>query len=443
MKRVALYVRVSTQEQKIHGISVDAQIDALLEYAKKKGLLVVDIYNDAGISARKRYTKRPALLRLLDDCKQGKVDMILFTKLDRWFRSVGDFYEVQRILDETNVTWQAIWENYSTTSAEDRLKTNIMLSIAQDEADRTSERTKKIFEHKRAKGEFVGYPSMGFVIKDGHLVHDEKTKDCIEAIFRTFLATASVPKTREVAGKFGLVTHNQRIREILKNPSYSGETRNGYKCPPYITKEEQEKVLAMLENTTRTPNDIHRVYIFSGLVKCGYCGSPMSFHTSHNTRKDGTRTAAHYCFCKRNTLNQLGHPHVQIVESKIERFLLNELDNIFDDMIVDVKRQNDAIDKSDAMKKKKALEARLKRLSVLFEDGDMDADTYRAKRDAIRSEISSIRIEPIKEPKPLPPYWRDIYDSLDDQHKQQFWRSTIKSIVVTRDTKSHPKVTLL
>ena len=66
-KRVALYVRVSTQEQKKHGLSVDSQIAALEEYCAEKKYTVVDVYNDAGISARKKYTKRPGLLRLLND----------------------------------------------------------------------------------------------------------------------------------------------------------------------------------------------------------------------------------------------------------------------------------------------------------------------------------------------------------------------------------------
>lgn len=98
MKRAALYVRVSTQEQKNSGLSVDSQIDALEKYCEEQGYTVAGIYNDAGISARKKYTKRPALLQLLEDCRQHKIDIILFTRLDRWFRAVAGYYEVQRYL---------------------------------------------------------------------------------------------------------------------------------------------------------------------------------------------------------------------------------------------------------------------------------------------------------------------------------------------------------
>lgn len=63
--RVAGYARVSTQEQKLHGVSVAAQEQALADWAAEHGHEYVGCYNDAGISARSRYTKRPELLRLL------------------------------------------------------------------------------------------------------------------------------------------------------------------------------------------------------------------------------------------------------------------------------------------------------------------------------------------------------------------------------------------
>lgn len=79
--RVALYIRVSTEEQAKHGLSLADQREALTDYAAAHNMEVVGIYEDAGISARKPYKKRPALMRLLDDCNAGKVDTILFVKL--------------------------------------------------------------------------------------------------------------------------------------------------------------------------------------------------------------------------------------------------------------------------------------------------------------------------------------------------------------------------
>ena len=89
--RAALYIRVSTEEQAKHGLSLPEQRNALLKYAEINGMDVAGVYEDAGISARKPYKKRPALLRLLEDCSSGKIDVILFVKLDRWFRNVSGY----------------------------------------------------------------------------------------------------------------------------------------------------------------------------------------------------------------------------------------------------------------------------------------------------------------------------------------------------------------
>ena len=146
MKQVFLYVRVSTEEQAMHGLSIEAQTAALESWARENGNKVVGVYTDAGISARKPASKRPALQRLLEDVRAGKGELVVFTKLDRWFRNISEYYKVQEVLERHNVDWKTIHEDYDTSSASGRLKINIMLSVAQDEADRTSERIKAAFD---------------------------------------------------------------------------------------------------------------------------------------------------------------------------------------------------------------------------------------------------------------------------------------------------------
>lgn len=96
MERTALYIRVSTQEQAIHGLSIEAQRANLEDWAKWNRKEVVEIYAGEGISARKKASKRPALQRLLREVKTGKVDLIAFTRLDRWFRNIAEYYKGKR-----------------------------------------------------------------------------------------------------------------------------------------------------------------------------------------------------------------------------------------------------------------------------------------------------------------------------------------------------------
>ena len=106
--------RVSTDEQALHGDSLQAQEEALVEYANENNMKIHKVYRDAGFSARKAVLKRPAMLELLEDVKAGKIDLILFTKLDRWFRNIKEYYKIQEILERNKVVWKAILEDYST-----------------------------------------------------------------------------------------------------------------------------------------------------------------------------------------------------------------------------------------------------------------------------------------------------------------------------------------
>ena len=97
---------------------------------------IVDHYCDAGVSAGISYKKRPEMMRLLQDVEDGKVDIILFTRLDRWFRNIKEYFKVQEILEEHNVEWLAIWEDYRTDTANGRMAITIFLAIAQNEREK-------------------------------------------------------------------------------------------------------------------------------------------------------------------------------------------------------------------------------------------------------------------------------------------------------------------
>ena len=89
----------------IKGLSLEAQQESLEEYARERGWVIVGVYIDAAKTARKSLGKRTNFLRMLGDVKQDKVDLILFTRLDRWFRSVADYYKVMEILEAHNCGW--------------------------------------------------------------------------------------------------------------------------------------------------------------------------------------------------------------------------------------------------------------------------------------------------------------------------------------------------
>lgn len=222
--RAALYIRVSSEEQAIHGLSIEAQTEALEKWAEQTHVQVVDRYIDAGISARKKAYHRPALQRLLSDVRSDKIELIVFTKLDRWFRNIAEYYKVQEILEEHHVNWKTIHEDYDTSTASGRLKINIMLSVAQDEADRTSERIKAVFDSKVLRCEPIsGKVPVGYRIENKRLVADPETAPVARDIFRQYVATRSINALRKyVLDKYGMAYSPTGLRMLLSNERYIG-----------------------------------------------------------------------------------------------------------------------------------------------------------------------------------------------------------------------------
>lgn len=117
------------------------------------GYQIVGAYTDEGLSARKLVSKRLALFWLLQDVEQNKIDIILVTKLERWFRNIKEYQNTQEILDTYNCYWKTIFEDYDMFTANGQMIVNIMLAVAQNEADQTAERIKTVFAYKESIGE--------------------------------------------------------------------------------------------------------------------------------------------------------------------------------------------------------------------------------------------------------------------------------------------------
>lgn len=125
IEEVAAYVRVSSQEQKLHGLSIEAQKQKLIEYADKHNLKIVEWYVDEGVSATRPIAKRPALQRMGNDARNKKFVRILIIRIDRFFRSVSEYHEFMKMISP--VIWTATEEKYDLSSANGRAFVNMKL----------------------------------------------------------------------------------------------------------------------------------------------------------------------------------------------------------------------------------------------------------------------------------------------------------------------------
>ena len=151
--RCAIYTRVSTDqglEQDFN--SLDAQYEASQAYIRSQAhagwTLLRAKYDDGGFSGG--HTDRPALQRLLEDVRSGKIDVIVVYKVDRLTRSLADFAKLVELFDEHNVSFVSVTQQFNTTTSMGRLTLNVLLSFAQFEREVTSERIRdKISASKR------------------------------------------------------------------------------------------------------------------------------------------------------------------------------------------------------------------------------------------------------------------------------------------------------
>lgn len=437
MKRAALYVRVSTQEQKNSGLSVDSQIDALKKYCEEQGYTVAGIYNDAGISARKKYTKRPALLQLLEDCKKHEIDIILFTRLDRWFRAVAGYYEVQSVLDACKVPWRAIWEDYETETSQGIFKVNIMLSVAQAEADRDSEKIRSVMEFKRQNKEYIGGKvPVGYRVEGKKVVKDEETRHIIEDMFEHYFRTFSKAGTADyILNKYpDFIRTRTRLVKIMSSPAYHGEMY-GVKnyCEPYIS-EEQAQRIDEVSSQKYSFDAKRRIYIFSGLMRCPICGYRLS------GRAMGRKGNRHKVYqCPKSAAQK--HKTYTRSEKKLETYMLNHLE---EKLSVEIMKAEGRIKSSgnEAEKKKKKLSSELERLNKMFEKGRITEEYYDERYDTVSKELKELSqdivVKELESKKKiqsrLSEGWKDLYLQLGEQDKQVFWKSIIKEIKISPDT---------
>lgn len=437
MKHVFLYIRVSTEEQAVHGLSIEAQTLALEEWASANGHKVVGTYIDAGISARKPARKRPELQRLLADVQAGKGELIVFTKLDRWFRNIAEYYKVQEILEKCHVDWRTIHEDYDTSTASGRLKINIMLSVAQDEADRTSERIKRINDMKRQKQEALGgVAPLGYKLENKKWVKDPKTEGAVSAFFAEYIASGSIAASIQKAhDDFGIDISYQLASKMLARPTYCG-----FYCgvdgmtPPYITWEEHEKIMSMRKRTVRK-TEKNRIYLFSGLLKCGECGKRIGGAFGQKSANPYYHCTGHYAKTRKcdNSVN--------MNEKKMADQILGTVEERLKQYKTELNQAASGAEQKSHKPEIQSIKKKIERLKYLFVDGMISIDEYKSDRAELETKLTALTEKERAIERPniaaleelLSDGWRDVYDSASREAKRKFWVSLVKEVRIYKD----------
>ena len=180
--RCAIYTRKSTDEGLEQSFnSLDAQreaCEAFIASQKHEGWIMDDTpYDDGGWSGGT--LERPAVQQLLEDVRQGRVQIIVVYKIDRLTRSLTDFAKLVEIFDTHKVTFVSVTQQFNTTTSMGRLTLNVLLSFAQYEREITGERIRDKFAASKAKGMFMGGKvPVGYRLGNRELLIDELYASC-------------------------------------------------------------------------------------------------------------------------------------------------------------------------------------------------------------------------------------------------------------------------
>ena len=455
IERIACYIRVSTQEQKLHGLSLDAQRDALRRYAEAHGLNIIEWYEDEGISGRKLIRRRPALQRMLNDAKAGKFDRIIFIKLDRYFRSVAEYYECQKILEANKVTWTATEEKYDLTTANGRYWVTQKLAMAEYEADQTGERIRLVNEYKVRTGQpLTGAQSFTIAFAVGkdeetglkNVIPNPETKELVTDFINHFLVHQSLAGSTEyINTKYGTKYEYQTFKRILKDTKLYGHYRgNDFYCTGYVDKATFDKIQDIMKGNVKKRNT-NRVYLFSGLITCPNCGRKLSGSCSVNRRtvKPNGKVYIHphpiYQYrCNKAKTSRLCTFKKYPSEERMEKALLNNLNRYINNHITHVKITANTNTHTDGVKNSIAnLQSEMNRLNTMFRKGRVKEEEYDRDYEALEKQLAELQesLTPVEE-RDVTVYeellakddWKELYNALNRENQRAFWRKYIKAI---------------
>lgn len=450
IEEAAGYIRVSTQEQKTHGLSLDAQKQKLEEYAEKHNIKIVEWYIDEGVSGRKLIKKRPQLQRMVLDAQKGRFKRILFIKLDRFFRSVAEYHECMKLIEP--VIWTATEEKYDLSTANGRAFVNMKLTIAELEADQTGERIKIVNEYKVHTGmPLYGTQSLPFCFavappKDGEKhktivkVNEEAMLDLIDFVFLNKSVRSGMSY---INNKYGLKLRYNAVTNVLRNEMICGSYRgNPNYCPAFITRERFEELQQIVGRTPRTSNKEHS-YIFTGLIACPHCGCSLGGHVHTTSTKYGKYT--YYAYrCRNNRANMSCDFNMVVFENRLEKLMLDNIERFLDSRInnFEITEQKEKVSKVSI----EELQQELERLNYSWQKGRIKTvEEYDTKYEALMNQIAEATQE-ITQEVDAPDYnrikailtsnWQEIYKALDTDHKRAFWRSIVKEIHIDWTTEN-------
>jgi site-specific DNA recombinase len=302
-KMIALYTRVSTDEQAREGISLEEQQERLKAYCRAMGWSEEPtLFIDDGYSAKD--LDRPQLTRLINEVKKGTISKVLVTKLDRMSRRLLDLLQLIDTFSEHKVSFVSISESFDTNTPSGRLTLQVLGAVAEFERERIRERVFENMYHAANQGKWMTQSPYGYNLVDKELTINESEAKVVRRVFDLYLHQGwgfySIAKQLNEDGIPSKQKKEWSIRSIklmLTNPVYKGTlvwNRIDRSKKKQVEKDDTEwvvldhalpviidvdtwgmvqKRLSQKKTPSRAKTSPH---LLGGFLKCGRCGAAMS-----------------------------------------------------------------------------------------------------------------------------------------------------------------------
>ncbi len=456
--RVAFYIRVSTSEQVSKENSLPAQKLALEKYAQENGMKVVGLYADEGKTAAKQIRKRKAIHEMLADIKAGKIDLVIFTRFDRFTRNPAEYYKMMETFDAAGVQWRATMQpelDLNTSMGQTLIL--FYLGIGQQEIANISERIIATAQVRIQKGSpITGAHCLPFT----HTIITNERGDKIVAPDPTQLATfwayidhyemnhskrAAMIHANEMTGaKHHYNAYANAMNNTLMYGHYKGT--DNY-CTPLVTKERWDTWQQIQKKNVRV-RKTKREYIFTQLCICPSCGTRMTGHYCVSGRT--SKREYLYYRCNKARQHAICTNMFSAPEPAIEKHLLETIKPEIERYIAEYElAQKEPVKKPSNADKIKKLEKRLQRVNYQYEEDRISQDEYDQKYKAIVEELATLRdqdetpeiterdLEPLRAFLSLD--LDEIYKTLTREEKRALWRSVVSEIHLHSDGRIDPR----
>ena len=421
-EKVAIYIRVSTQEQAQEGYSIEAQTDRLTAYCKAKDWPIVGIYKDPGYSGAT--IERPALRQLFDDIDAGKVDCVLVYKLDRLSRSQKDtLYIIEDVFLAHNVAFVSMQENFDTSTPFGRAMIGILSVFAQLEREQIKERT-AMGRAARAKSGLWhggGWRPYGYNYIDGKLVVNPTEAVVVHDVFDMFLRRTPITSiVNMIKDRFGQTVNQSLVRSMLSTPLYlglitwEGNTYQG-QHEPIIDKDRFDRAQELLDDRSRIaaskPNPFRPAHLLAGLIYCSNCGSRYIGKGNYSGHGSMKKYRPYYTCYSRAKSNKrfvvdpnCKNPSYACVD--LDERIIKEIERMVDDekyfkaALKESLKPETSDDSAVIMRRIDELERQISRVIDLYQLGTINIDEIgertkklQEERDALRKTLKSIKKE--------------------------------------------------